>query len=86
MSLIQVKTHQTNKHQVYIFWKREIPHNYMLSNLTGEQKVQFHQEKQWQTGKTPHWMKCAYQSKMQLSTQVSTELIILKFIIFLILI
>ena len=63
MSLIKVKTHQTNKHQVYIFWKREIPHNYMLTNLTGERKVQFHQEKQWQTRKTPHWTKCAYQIK-----------------------
>ena len=31
-----------------------MPHNYMLTNLTGERKVQFHQEKQWQTGKTPH--------------------------------
>ena len=38
----------------------------MLTNLTGEKKVQFYQEKRWQTGNTPHCMKCAYQSKMQL--------------------
>ena len=38
----------------------------MLTNLTGEKKVQFYQEKRWQIGNTPHCMKCAYQSKMQL--------------------
>ena len=40
----------------------------MLTNLTGEKKVQFYQEKRWQTGNTPHCMKCAYIPKQNATT------------------
>ena len=38
----------------------------MLTNLAGKKKVQFYQEKQWQTKSTPRCGKYAYRSNLLL--------------------